>query len=150
MKRITAALALAAFVVALAAPLALAQGSTAPATTPATPPAAAPAEKPMKAEKAMKPMHAEKAAMAKVDINSASKEDLMKLPGITDETAQKIVDGRPYKTKADLTKKSILTKAEYGKVRNRIVARQEKSAEMKSDKAPETKAAETTTPEAGK
>ena len=88
--------------------------------------------------------------MPAVDINSASKEDLMKLPGITDETAEKIVAGRPYKSKADLTKKSILTKAEYGKVRNRIVARQEKSAEMKSDKAPETKAAETTTPEAGK
>jgi len=88
--------------------------------------------------------------MPAVDINTASKEDLMKLPGITDETAQKIVDGRPYKSKADLIKKSILTKAEYGKVRNRIVARQEKSAEMKSEKAPETKAAETTTPEAGK
>jgi len=88
--------------------------------------------------------------MPAVDINSAGKEDLMKLPGITDETAQKIVDGRPYKSKADLIKKSILTKAEYGKVRNRIVARQEKSAEMKSEKAPETKAAETTTPEAGK
>jgi DNA uptake protein ComE-like DNA-binding protein len=88
--------------------------------------------------------------MPAVDINSASKEDLMKLPGITDETAQKIVDGRPYKSKADLIKKSILTKAEYGKVRNRIVARQEKSAEMKSEKAPETKAAETTTPQAGK
>jgi len=88
--------------------------------------------------------------MPAVDINSASKEDLMKLPGITDETAEKIVAGRPYKSKADLTRKSILTKAEYGKVRNRIVARQEKSAEMKSEKAPETKATETTTPEAGK
>ncbi|TMQ50749.1 MAG: helix-hairpin-helix domain-containing protein [Candidatus Eisenbacteria bacterium] len=88
--------------------------------------------------------------MPAVDINTASKEDLMKLPGITDETAQKIIDGRPYKSKAELTKKSILTKAEYGKVRSRIVARQEKSAEMKApEKAPETKAAEATpaTPE---
>jgi len=82
--------------------------------------------------------------MPAVDINSASKDDLMKLSGITDETAQKIIDGRPYKSKADLTKKSILTKAEYGKVRNHIVARQQKSAEMKSEKAPETKAPETT------
>jgi DNA uptake protein ComE-like DNA-binding protein len=67
--------------------------------------------------------------MPAVDINSASKDQLMKLPGITEETAQKIVDGRPYKTKADLTKKQILTKAEYGKVRSRIVARQGMKAE---------------------
>ena len=79
-----------------------------------------------------------------IDLNSASKEELMTLPGVTDEVAEKIIAGRPYKSKAELTKKSILTKAEYGKVRNRIVAHQEKSAEMKSDKAPETKAAETT------
>jgi len=92
-----------------------------------------------------KPAHVAHAKrMPAVDINSASKEDLMKLPGITDESAEKIIAGRPYKSKAELTKKSILTKAEYGKVRNRIVAHQEKSAEMKSDKAPETKAAETT------
>ncbi len=128
MKRITAALALAAFVVALAAPLALAQGSTAPATTPATPPAAAPAEKPMKAEKAMKPMHAEKAAMAKVDINSASKEDLMKLAGVGDVTADKIIAGRPYKTKAELASKKILGPKAYAKIRAQIIAKQAEGA----------------------
>ena len=79
-----------------------------------------------------------------VDINSASKEDLMKLPGITDETAQKIIDGRPYKSKAELIKKQVLTKAEYGKVRSRVIAKQEaKTAETKSmestPKAPDAK-----------
>lgn len=128
MKRITAALALAAFVVALAAPLALAQGSTAPATTPATTPAAAPAEKPMKAEKATKPMHAEKAAVAKVDINSASKEDLMKLAGVGDVTADKIIAGRPYKTKAELASKKILGPKAYAKIRAQIIAKQAEGA----------------------
>jgi len=80
-----------------------------------------------------------------VDINSASKEDLMKLPGISEETAQKIIDGRPYKSKADLIKKQILTKAEYGKVRSRVIAKQEaKTAETKPmestpGKAPDAK-----------
>lgn len=63
--------------------------------------------------------------MPAVDINSASKEDLMKLSGVSEELAQKIIDNRPYKSKADLTKKQILTKAEYGKVRSHIVAKQE-------------------------
>jgi competence protein ComEA len=76
-----------------------------------------------------------------VDINSASKEDLMKLPGITDETAQKIIDGRPYKSKVELSRKSVLTKAEYAKVRSHVVARQEKPTEAKSmtNPAPEGK-----------
>jgi len=74
------------------------------------------------------------------DINSASKEDLMKLPGITDELAQKIIDGRPYKTKAQLSKKNVLTKAEYGKVRSHVIAKQEAKPEAKSmESTPETK-----------
>jgi len=87
---------------------------------------------------------------AAVDINSASKEDLMKLPGITDEVAEKIIAGRPYKTKTELTKKNVLTKAEYSKVRSRVVAKQEtKAPEAKSmESTPETKAPETKAPDA--
>jgi len=74
-----------------------------------------------------------------IDLNSASKEELMTLPGITDEVAEKIIAGRPYKSKAELSKKQILTKAEYSKVRGHVIAKQEtKSTEMKS-MAPETK-----------
>src|SRR5262249_18329069 len=80
------------------------------------------------------------------DINSASKEDLMKLNGITDELAEKIIAGRPYKMKSELTKKQILTKAEYAKVRSHIIAKQEKTASMqegsKKEEAGETKAQE--------
>ena len=78
--------------------------------------------------------------MPAMDINSASKEDLMKLPGMTDENAEKIIAGRPYKSKTELTKKNILTKAEYAKVRTHVVAR--RTAEMKTGAAPEGSKAE--------
>jgi DNA uptake protein ComE-like DNA-binding protein len=88
------------------------------------------------------------AKMPATDINTASKEDLMKLPGITDELAEKIIAGRPYKSKTELSKKSILTKAEYAKVRGHVIAKQEKTASTKAEKAPE--AAGTPAPETGK
>lgn len=72
--------------------------------------------------------HAVKKAAPKVDLNSASKEDLMKLPGIGEDTAEKIVNGRPYKTKGELLTKKMLTRAEYAKIRNLVIAKQAPAA----------------------
>jgi len=132
MKRFTMSIALFAFVVALAAPLALAQGST-PSATPSATPAAEPAkaEKAMKTEKAVRHAKAEKAeaaTTAKTDINSATKEELMKLPGVGDATADKIIAGRPYKTKADLSSKKIVGVKAYAKLRGMIIAKQSETA----------------------
>ncbi len=59
-----------------------------------------------------------------LDINSASKQDLMQLPGIGDAYAQKIIDGRPYKGKNQLVQKKIIPQATYDKISDKIVAKQ--------------------------
>jgi len=65
--------------------------------------------------------HVRKAPAApRVDLNAAPKEDLTKLPGIDDATADKIIAGRPFKSRHDLVTSKILSEAQYGKIKNLV------------------------------
>ena len=63
-------------------------------------------------------------AVKPVDINSAGKEALKKLPGITDAYADKIIAGRPYPSKARLVTDKILPDGIYSSISGSIVAKQ--------------------------
>jgi competence protein ComEA len=86
------------------------------------------AEQKAEAAKTAHKAHAVKKAAPKLDINSASKEDLEKLPGIGEDTAEKIVEGRPYKTKGELLTKKLVTRAQYTKIRYKVIAKQAAAA----------------------
>ncbi|MCX5917762.1 MAG: helix-hairpin-helix domain-containing protein [Deltaproteobacteria bacterium] len=123
-------------------------GRAAPAAKPAKPakekPAAKVAEKPDKADKPekakpakekAKPAAAEKAKVAekaaapklapgqKVNINSATKEQLEALPEIGPVKAQAIIDGRPYQKPEDVMKVKGIKEGTYGAIKDYITVR---------------------------
>ncbi|MFY9741353.1 MAG: helix-hairpin-helix domain-containing protein [Candidatus Sulfotelmatobacter sp.] len=63
-------------------------------------------------------MHTDKAT----DINQASREDLLSLPGLTDREADRIIADRPFANGDDLVKRRIVTQSEYDKIRDRVIA----------------------------
>lgn len=58
----------------------------------------------------------------KADLNMASTDELVALPGIGDVTAAKIIAGRPYKSVTDLIDRKIVNKSTYAKIQDKVSA----------------------------
>lgn len=92
---------LAALAILLGAGPALAQGAR-----PAAPPAAAPTS-----------------ASGQIDLNSASRDDLMSLDGIGEVRADAIIRARPFKAKTELVERRLIPEALYEKIADKVMAR---------------------------
>jgi competence protein ComEA len=62
------------------------------------------------------------AASSLLDINTATSDQLKALPGIGDVYAKRIVDGRPYTSKNQLTIRGVIPQKTYDGIKNMIVA----------------------------
>jgi competence protein ComEA len=100
--------------------LALALAVGAPAATIAADKPAVPTPHSQPARKAKQAVQPTKV----IDVNSASKAELTKLWGIDAAAADRIIAGRPYRSKADLASRKIIPKGIYFAIHKRIMAKQ--------------------------
>lgn len=110
-RKLTAQIAVLIFLLSLVGSAAIAQNSTSSSTAAAGQMANMPADK--------------------LDINTATKDQIKALPGIGDAYSQKIIDGRPYRTKNQLVQKKIIPQATYDKIKDMIIAKQPKAGASK-------------------
>ncbi|MBN9616430.1 MAG: helix-hairpin-helix domain-containing protein [Acidobacteriales bacterium] len=85
-------------------------------------PVLATAQPSAKAVKATAKTTATAATADKLDINTATPDQLKAFPGIGDAYAKRIIDGRPYTAKNQLTTRGILPAATYNKIKDQIIA----------------------------
>ena len=57
-----------------------------------------------------------------VDLNRATVVELLKVPGMTQSWAERIVRFRPYRTKLDLVEQGVVTPEVYRRIRDGVIA----------------------------
>ena len=78
---------------------------------------------------------AEKKAEALLDLNTASREELVKLKGIGDVRADAIIKGRPYKGKNELVDRKIVPENVYNDIKDQVIAKQGEAKPAAAKKA---------------
>ena len=58
-----------------------------------------------------------------LDLNSASNDDLAKLPGITNPQADQIIANRPYKNAGELVTRRVVTQHQYNDIKDRVTVK---------------------------
>lgn len=58
-----------------------------------------------------------------VDLNHASKAQLMSLPGMDDAAADRIIGGRPYSSEHELLDRRIVSREEYNKIADSVTVK---------------------------
>ena len=58
-----------------------------------------------------------------LDLNTATKEQLSSLPGVTEAEADRIIAGRPYSTSSEVVTRGIMSRTEYDKIADRVTAK---------------------------
>ena len=99
----------------------------APVAAQTTSPSKSPAPAAATAPKAMAPPQAPAGSQEQsglVDINSASADELDKLPGVGPVRAKAIISHRPYNGKDDLAHRKIIPQNVYDQIKDKIIARQ--------------------------
>lgn len=60
---------------------------------------------------------------APVNVNSASKEQLQTLSGVDEETANRIIKGRPYHTRDEVGAKGVVSPEEFNAIKDKIAVK---------------------------
>ena len=58
-----------------------------------------------------------------LDLNTATKEQLLSLPGVTGSEANRVIAGRPYTDPGEVVTRRIMPKTEYDKNADRVTAK---------------------------